>query len=144
MAASFTPEADMTQLTLTPAATKFIARMVRFSGQPAGAGFRLDVSPGGCSGLNAEFSVEAEPLANDSVVELEGLRLFLTAGSRMLLEGATVDFADTPMQSGLTFVLPNAAPCACSSSSSAAHGHGTSTSLAPGVAAVSLSSIKRN
>lgn len=48
-------------LTITPSAAKFIQRMVRFGGAGEGAGFRLSVSPGGCSGLASEFSVEAEP-----------------------------------------------------------------------------------
>jgi Fe-S cluster assembly iron-binding protein IscA len=42
--------------TLTPAALKFMRRMVRFSETPAG-GFRLTVTPGGCSGSIAEFTV---------------------------------------------------------------------------------------
>lgn len=102
-------------VTITPGAEKFIQRMVRFSGVGDGAGFRLQVSPGGCSGLAAEFSVEAEPAAGDSVVEVNGLRLFLPAESRLLLDGVTIDFADTPASSGLTFIDPKAANCGCSS-----------------------------
>lgn len=139
----------MTNVSLTPAATKFIARMVRFSGQPDGAGFRLDVSAGGCSGFNSEFTVEAVPLQGDSVVDIGGLKLFLTAGSRLLLEGVTIDFADTPTKSGLTFINPNQAPCACSSSGPAEqHGHepahGQSQSAGPGVATISIDSIRRH
>ena len=40
----------LTSLTVTPAAEKFMRRIVRFSGLPAGGGFRLVVSAGGCSG----------------------------------------------------------------------------------------------
>ncbi|MGZ9409354.1 MAG: iron-sulfur cluster assembly accessory protein, partial [Methylocystis sp.] len=36
------------KFTLTPAAQKFIRRMIQFSANPGG-GFRLMVSPGGCS-----------------------------------------------------------------------------------------------
>lgn len=125
----------MTQLTLTPAANKFIARMVRFSGQPASAGFRLLVSAGGCSGYTSEFSVEACPQPGDSVHEIDGLRLFLSAESRLLLDGVTIDFADTPTKSGLTFHNPNQTPCACSSSGEHAHGQ------APAVTAIPLSAI---
>ncbi len=38
--------------TITPAAQKFMRMMLRVDG-PAGSGFRLAVSPGGCSGLAA-------------------------------------------------------------------------------------------
>ncbi len=42
-------------LTGTPAAEKFMRRIVRFSGLPSGAGFRLLVNSGGCSGYDAGF-----------------------------------------------------------------------------------------
>lgn len=102
-------------VTITPGAEKFIQRMVRFSGAGTGAGFRLQVSVGGCSGLAAEFSVEAEPAAGDSVLEVGGVKLFLPAESRLLLDGVTIDFTDTPASSGLTFIDPKAKSCACGS-----------------------------
>lgn len=116
------------ELTITPNAKKFISRMIRFNGGE-GFGFRLMVSAGGCSGLASEFTVEAAPQSGDSVVEANGLKLFLPAESRLLLEGATIDFADTPLSSGLTFVTPNTPSCVCSSTSSA------------GVASVDIASI---
>ncbi|MCE4537912.1 iron-sulfur cluster assembly accessory protein [Pelomonas sp. P7] len=125
--------ASLTQLTVTAAAEKFMRRMVRFSEHPAG-GFRLTVTPGGCSGYASEFSVEAAPRQGDSELAVNGLRVFLPAESRLMLDGVTVDFADTPTQSGLTFVNPNAAACGCSTSDAA---------KPPAQAAVSLSSIRR-
>ncbi len=105
-------------VTITPAAEKFIRRMIRFNGSGQD-GFRLVMTAGGCSGLAAEFSVEAAPRAGDSMLEVNGLKLFLPAESRLLLDGVTIDFADTPMSSGLTFINPNAAGCACSSAGKA-------------------------
>lgn len=120
-------------LTITPSAEKFIQRMVRFGGAGPDAGFRLSVSPGGCSGLASEFSVEAAPLPGDAVVTVQGLKLFLPAESRLLLQGVTMDFKDTPLQSGLVFVDPKATGCGtCSTSVPAGM---------PGEAAVSISSI---
>ena len=104
------------ELTLTPAAEKFVRRMVRFGGAGDNAGFRLTVSAGGCSGLASEFTVEAAPQAGDAVVEVNGVKFFLPAESRLLLQGATIDFMDTPTNSGLKFVTPNSPSCACSSS----------------------------
>lgn len=121
------------QLTVTPAAEKFMRRMVRFSESPAG-GFRLQVSPGGCSGLASEFTVEPEPRAGDCELAVNGLRLFLPAESRLLLDGVTMDFADTPTKSGLSFIDPKQAACGCSSSADAA---------APAQATVAAGSIKR-
>jgi iron-sulfur cluster assembly protein len=99
--------------TVTPAAEKFIRRMLRFDGG-AGSGFRLAVSPGGCSGLSAEFDVEATPRSGDKVFELDGMRFFLPAESRLLLDGVTIDFAETPTESGFVFHDPKASSCGCS------------------------------
>ena len=123
--------AVLPQVTVTPAAEKFMRRMVRFSEHPSG-GFRLTVTPGGCSGYASEFSVEAAPRGGDAELQVNGLRLFLPAESRLLLDGVTVDFTDTPLQSGLSFVNPNAAACGCSTADAA-----------PATATVSPSSIKR-
>ena len=116
-----------------PAAEKFMRRMVRFSANPSG-GFRLSVSPGGCSGYSSEFSVEQAPRGGDSELAVNGLRVFLPAESRLLLDGVTVDFAETPTSAGLTFFNPNAEACGCSSSGDA---------KPPAEATVSLASIKR-
>jgi len=125
-------------LTVTPAAERFIKRMVRFSGLPDtdAAGFRLTVTAGGCSGYNSEFTVEAAPLEGDQAVDINGVKLFLPAESRLMLEGVTMDFADTPTKSGLTFFNPNAAACACSSS-----GEGSSPTP-PAVSKIEITSIK--
>ena len=90
-------------VTITAAADKFMRRIVRFSG------------------------------LTEQVLEVDGLRLFLAAESRMLLDGVTIDFVDTPTQSGLTFVNPNQAPCACSSSGP----------VEPGVAKIGIDAIGR-
>lgn len=123
------------QITITAAAEKFIRRMVRFSETPSG-GFKLSVAPGGCSGYSSHFSVEATPAAGFSEVSVDGLRLFLNAESRLLLDGMTMDFVETPLQSGLVFSKPGALSCACSSADAGAPQR-------PAQAAVSLSSIKR-
>ena len=103
--------------TVTPAAERFIRRMLRMSGDPA-AGFRLLVSPGGCSGLSSEFSVEGAPRAGDAACQVNGVTLFLPAESRILLEGTTIDFADTPTQTGFVISDPKNT-CGCSSRESA-------------------------
>lgn len=121
--------------TLTPAAQKFIGRIVRFSGLPAGAGLRLQVRPGGCSGYSAEFAAAAGPGEGEQVSEVSGLRLFLAAESRLLLAGVTIDFTETATSSGLAFTHPGHAACACGSAEGAAS--------PPGVARIEVGSIGR-
>jgi iron-sulfur cluster assembly accessory protein len=123
-------------ITITAAAEKFIRRMVRFSDHPSG-GFRLTVSPGGCSGYSSAFTVEPAPQAGDAELRVNSLRLYLPAQSRLLLDGVTVDFADTPTQSGLTFVNPAQGACGCSSASDAA------PATAPAEASVAPGAIRR-
>lgn len=108
------------ELSLTPKAAKFIERMLRFNGGTAEHGFRLVVTPGGCSGLSSEFSVEAAPRPGDEVVMVSGLQLFLPTQSTLLLAGATIDFRESLMESGFAYITPNAAPCACSGAPAAA------------------------
>lgn len=118
-------------LTITPNAERFIRRMLRFGGVGDDGGFRLCVSPGGCSGLNSEFSMEKDPQPGDAVVVHNGLRLFLPAQSRALLQGVTIDFVDTPMSSGFVFHDPKATNC------------GTCGSATPaGSAAVPIANIR--
>lgn len=105
-------------LTITPSAHKFVARMIRFGGFGEDSGFRLSVTPGGCSGLASEFSIEKEPLPGDAAVVIDGLKLFLPAESRILLQGVTMDFKDTPVQSGLVFLDPGSVGCGTCGTSS--------------------------
>ena len=93
-------------VTLTPAAAAFMKRMIRFGGAGPDAGFRLSVKPGGCSGFDSQFTIEAEPQPGDSVTEQLGARLFLTAESCALLRGYEVDFVESRMDSSLKYSKP--------------------------------------
>ena len=117
---------------LTAGAEKFIRRMLRMSGS-AGSGFRLVVTPGGCSGLSGDFSVESAPRPGDLVLDHGGMKFFLPVQSRALLKGVTIDFSDTATQTGLVFVVPNSAAKNC----------GTGAPALPSVANVSIASISR-
>jgi iron-sulfur cluster assembly accessory protein len=120
------------QVTITDSAEKFIRRILRFGGG-ATHGFRLVVTAGGCSGLAGEFSVEAAPREGDAVYQHKDVQLFLPAESRLLLEGVTIDFADTSTQTGLVFHNPQGAASSCGSASAAL----------PGVASIAVGSIGR-
>ncbi|RZF23898.1 iron-sulfur cluster assembly accessory protein [Paraburkholderia sp. UYCP14C] len=94
----------LTNFSVTPAAEKFMRRVMRFSGLPSSGGFRLLVKSGGCSGYEAEFSAEVEARTGDETIEVHGLRLFLPAESRTLLDGLKIDFIETPDRSGFAFI----------------------------------------
>jgi iron-sulfur cluster assembly protein len=105
--------------TLTPAAERFVRLMLRADGGP-GSGLRLVLSPGGCSGLAAQMEVEAAPRPGDAVVERGTVKLFLPAESRLLLDGVTVDFAETGTQTGLVFHDPRGTSCSSAAAAKAA------------------------
>lgn len=96
--------------TMTRSAARFMRMMIMADGGPT-AGFRMHVTPGGCSGLNADISVLPEPQPGDVVVEKDGVKLFLPAESRLLLDGVTIDFTDTAAKTGLVFNDPKATTC---------------------------------
>ena len=125
-------------VTITPAAQTFMRRMLRFAGAGDDAGFRLTVSAGGCSGYDVNFSVERAPQTGDATLDLEALRVFLPAASRLLLDGCTVDFADTAASTGLSISNPNAGVCGCASGAAAPGAPG-----APGVATIRLDAVGR-
>jgi iron-sulfur cluster assembly protein len=103
-------------IVITPTAEKFMRRMVRFANCGVEAGFRLTVTSGGCSGLGTDFNIEAAPRDGDATLDVNGLKIFLPEKSCALLEGATVDFRDSGMASGLAIVNPNVSDCGCGSS----------------------------
>jgi len=96
--------------TITPAAQKFMRMMLRADGTQS-SGFRLAVTPGGCSGLSADIAVRPQPEQGDAVVDYNGIKLFLPTESRLLLDGVTVDFADTAAQTGFVFHDPKFTGC---------------------------------
>ena len=109
-------QANPIAIKLTPAAETFIRRMMRFNAASK-AGFRLKVRPGGCSGFAVGFDLATEPGPGEVVWEQAGLRIFLDAESRLLLNGAKVDFQETHAETGFVVTTEGQSPQACGSGS---------------------------
>jgi iron-sulfur cluster assembly accessory protein len=103
-------------IALTAAAETFIRRIMRFT-TSAEAGFRLRVSPGGCSGLSVTFDLAPEPEPHEVIWTPSGLRIFLDAGSCLLLDEAVVDFTETRSQTGFFVTTKGVAGKCCSQAS---------------------------
>ena len=116
-------------IVVTPAAETFMRRMVRFNDGAAQASFRLTVMPGGCAGFTTQFSIEAAPQPGDATLDVKGLNLFLSLESRALLEGATIDFRDGAMASGLAIINPNVSDCGCGSAGAGRGGRHATVSV---------------
>ena len=98
--------------TVTGSAQAFMRRMIRFGGSGPKAGFRFVVSPGGCSGLSSDFSIELQPKEDDATFALDGFALFVPATTFDMLASVTVDFVESPTQAGLVLLDPKPASCA--------------------------------
>ena len=94
------------------------------------------VTPGGCSGLSSDFTVEEKPFEGDVALNINGITLFMPLPSQMLLDGAVIDFGETPVTAGLVFITPNSPAESCSSSSNDANHH-------PARVEISIDQIKR-
>lgn len=83
-------------------------------------GLRLGVLGGGCSGLSYLFKFEPKPRPSDKVFEFDGVQVFVDPKSYIFLDGMTLDYKESLMQSGFAFDNPNAKKsCGCGTSFSA-------------------------
>lgn len=87
-----------------------------------GAGLRVFVQGGGCSGFQYGLMIDEGEGDTDSdqVFEVHGVKLLVDPISLRYLKGAEVDFIDNNMGGGFTIKNPNAkSTCGCGSSFSA-------------------------
>ena len=111
-----TPEAKGT-VVVTEAAAKAIGKYPREHGAAPGSGLRIGVRGGGCSGLSYVLDVEAEPRANDKVLEAFGERVFIDPKSMLFLQGSIFDYVTGLMEAGFKFINPRVSKaCGCGES----------------------------
>jgi iron-sulfur cluster assembly accessory protein len=78
---------------------------------------RIQVEPGGCSGLRYNLFFDDRSLDGDVSADFGGVTLAVDRMSAPYLQGATIDFVDTISQQGFTIDNPNAqGSCACGDS----------------------------
>ena len=110
-------ESTETVLSLTPAAVDKVESFIEEHGAAKGAGLRVAVLPGGCSGFQYGLNIEDGPEDDDEILELSGVRIFLDPFSMQYLEGVEIDYVTSMMGAGFAFRNPNATGgCGCGSS----------------------------
>jgi len=110
-------EAEQIDLTLTDTAASKVQEFMDEQGAVEGAGLRVAVLPGGCSGFQYGLNIEDEPEADDEVFQLSGVRIFVDPFSAQYLDGVQIDYVTGFMGSGFSFSNPNASGgCGCGSS----------------------------
>ena len=105
-------------LTLTDKAVAEVKKFIEAEQVPVEtAGLRVGVLPGGCSGFKYSLNIEEQPLEDDMVAEINGVRVFVDGFSAQYLTGITVDYVTSMQGSGFTFNNPNSTGgCGCGSS----------------------------
>ena len=84
------------------------------------AALRVFVSGGGCSGLSYQFKYEPKPRSTDKIFHYDDVDVYVDPKSMVFLEGMTLDWKDSLMQSGFAFDNPHAKKsCGCGTSFSA-------------------------
>jgi len=85
-----------------------------------GHGLRVAVVTSGCSGYSYHMDFEKEAKAGDTVLEMDGLKVYVDASSRKYLQGTVIDYVSSVQGAGFKFLNPNAtSTCGCGTSFSA-------------------------
>jgi len=106
-----------TTVSLSPTAVARVRVLLAKEGRPEGAGLRVSVVGGGCSGMQYSLGLEDAPTPDDEVLQIDGVRVFVDSASANYLGGTVVDYVDGLHGAGFKFVNPNAQrTCGCGSS----------------------------
>jgi iron-sulfur cluster assembly protein len=92
-------------LSLTPAAIAKVKSILAERGEEGG--LRILVGGGGCSGLQYQMTLEKEASEDDQVFDMDGLKVFVDARSRLYLASAQIDYVEGPDGSGFKFDNPD-------------------------------------
>ena len=103
---------------VTEKATERIRQIV--AKEIGSAGLRLAVQGGGCSGFSYVFKLESKERASDHVFGSGDAKVLIDPKSFVYLDGLTLDYKESLMQSGFVIDNPNAQKtCSCGTSFSA-------------------------
>ncbi len=102
----------MSNVALSAAAAAKIKAVV--AAEPSGAGLRVAVEGGGCSGFQYDIGVAPAANPDDHVIERDGARLFIDPISLPFLLGSEVDWVDELIGASFKVKNPNAkTSCGC-------------------------------
>jgi iron-sulfur cluster assembly accessory protein len=104
------------RFSVTPRAAAEIAAIAARQGRP-GAGLRIEIRAGGCSGYQYDFGLEDAARPDDLVVQGTEARVYIDEVSLELVEGGALDWNEALI--GAHFVVRNpqaASGCGCGAS----------------------------
>ena len=109
-------EAATLPFRVTPSAAAQVAEIAAREGKP-GAGLRVAVDAGGCSGFQYRFALEDTAAPDDLVIDAGAARVFVDQVSLDLLAGSELDWSDTLIGAHFSVKNPQAVSgCGCGAS----------------------------
>ena len=103
-------------ISLTPAAVEYVKRSRTKEGKE-GQALRVGVKAGGCSGYSYFLGFTADRKPNDTVLEYDGLTVYVDPKSSQLLDGTVVDYERGLLGTGIQFKNPRVKKsCGCGES----------------------------
>jgi iron-sulfur cluster insertion protein len=104
-------------ITLTEMAAKKVADLRLEEGKPDW-GLRIRVVGGGCSGMSYELGWEDQAAEDDSVIESQGIKVYVDRFSAPYLAGSEIDYVQNDMLgAGFSVTNPNVkSSCGCGQS----------------------------
>ena len=94
-------------VTVSELASRKLSEIIASQGEKV-YGLRVHAMAGCCSGPQYGMSLAGEVMPGDWEGEFGGVRLIVDPESAGLLEGATIDYVETPQASGFTIQNPKA------------------------------------
>jgi iron-sulfur cluster assembly accessory protein len=108
---------DAPMVHLTAKAVEMIRHTRQQEGLEEDNGLRVAVMGGGCSGFQYALDFERESRPTDTVLEFDGLKVYVDPVSARYLQGTTIDYVLGMQGAGFKFSNPNAVgSCGCGSS----------------------------
>jgi iron-sulfur cluster assembly protein len=105
------------EITLTPKAISEVKKIILENEIPDNFGLRVGVKGGGCSGLSYTLGFDGEQRDGDSILDMDGVKIFVDWKSILYLRGTTIDYSDGLTGKGFVFNNPSAKrTCGCGSS----------------------------
>jgi len=93
-------------VTVTPAAAETILQLMAERNLTEHY-LRVYVAGIGCSGPQYGLAFDIEAREDDAVLQSDGLRILIDPNSLAFLEGATIDYVETPQGAGFKVENPN-------------------------------------
>jgi len=103
-------------ITITDAAAERARTLVAGSAEPV-LGLRVGVNTRGCNGLMYTVDYAKDRTDLDEVIEVKGVKFFISASAAMYLAGSELDYVEEKFQNGFVFRNPNEkSRCGCGES----------------------------